>query len=92
MPASPLLLRPWVSVFSSTNGRGPVALECFDRVSCGETLCINWHIGTTTEGPLVHSDWTFKLWPQLFPVSMLPGLTLKREKQPCVPVGLFLQC
>lgn len=58
---------PGSPVFSSTNGRGPAALKLFDQVSCRETLCINWHIGTTTEAPLVNNYWSFKLWPQLSP-------------------------
>lgn len=54
-------------VFYSINGRDPAALKLFDPVSCGETLCVIWHIGTTTKAPLVNNYWSFKLWPLLFP-------------------------
>lgn len=63
----PCFLRPWVSRFSSASGRGPAALKLFDQVSCKETWNINWHIGTTTEAPLVNNYWTLKLWSQLSP-------------------------
>lgn len=54
-------------VFSFINGRGPAALKLFDQVSCRETICINWHIGTTTVAPLVNNYWSFKLLLQLSP-------------------------
>lgn len=74
----------------SANGRGPAGLKLFDQVSCRETLCINWPIGTATEAPVVINYWTFKLWPQRH-ASILPGLTLK-EKKKRVRVYFFLQC
>lgn len=37
------------------------------QVSCRETFCINWHIETTTEAPLVNNYWAFKLWAQISP-------------------------
>ena len=88
-PNHPSFWGPGSPVFSSTNGRGPAALKLFDQVSCRETLCINWHIGTTTEAPLVNNYWSFKLWPQLSPVSRLLGFILKEKKQLCVRVWFF---
>lgn len=64
--------RPSVPMFPSANSRGWTTSKLFDQVSRRETLCINWHIGTTTEAPSVDNYWTFKLLPQLSPRKYTP--------------------
>jgi hypothetical protein len=75
----PLHWKPSGPMFSFSNHRSWTAIKLFDQVSCRATLCINWHIGTTTEVPLIHNYWTFKLQSQLALSKCAPHLRLNRS-------------